>query len=241
MYETLMKREEQLNENRYNDTRLNRGIEYVDNYAQSDFANTYINNYLPAVPYQNDAYTSCESDNINMNVNEYDMYAMNQQANMYAQAPIYQPQNIYDYQQNAYNNVSAQAQTRPTQYYQQQPVYRNMFVPQQNQEETITSYRAPAKAKGKKNKMVYACIAVYFMIIAVCAALILVNVFAGNTSVVASSSAAAIAEEANVAYAVNQTGATVNIAKTEKVIDYSYDTTTNWFDKLCDKIGSKLG
>lgn len=243
MQETLLRREEQANDMRYNDVRLNRGIDYSNYFNQQQDYSMYSNNYLPAAPAQNDVYTSSTSDNINLNINDYNMYAVNQQANMFAQAPLYQQTNYYDYQTNAYNNVSAQASTRPTEYYQPQAVNHNIFRPvHQQQMNEAVSYNAGVQSKPKvKNKMAITLIAVYFLIIAVCAALILVNVFAGASSATVNAVSSAAVQESGSVYTLSSEGNLVEMQKTAKVIDYKYDTSTNWFDKLCDKIGNKLG
>ena len=80
------------------------------------------------------------------------------------------------------------------------------------------------------------------MIIAICAALILINLIAGATgseAVASSVSGEVISSEIN--YIVNEDGSVDSLTTTPKVIEYEYDTSTNWFDRLCDAIGKSLG
>ena len=81
------------------------------------------------------------------------------------------------------------------------------------------------------------------MIVAVCAALIIVNVVAaaGATQATAATVADSVYTSDSVYYTVDEGGNVTEMAKTEQIVDYKYDTTTNWFDRLCDKIGNILG
>ena len=100
----------------------------------------------------------------------------------------------------------------------------------------------PQKSKAK-NKTTKALIAVYFLIVAIAAALIIVNVVAAASAatVTAATVETAAASEDAVYYTVDDNGSISEMAKSEQVVDYVYYTSTNWFDRLCDKIGNILG
>ncbi|MCI7401294.1 MAG: hypothetical protein MSH40_01240 [Christensenella sp.] len=252
MYESLMERENQatrvsqysndryvVNNNGYYDTYGNNRPYYSNNQPIQN-----VTPYRAAPVHQNYYYTKPQSDNINTAVPPQQLSSMVQNtANMFQQAPVYQP-TYEDYQQ--YNNVRVNAQSYPTNMYYQQPVNNvlgNQRIENQNIKE-IQEYEKVAPAtKGKiKNKMTKALIAVYFMIIAICAALILINLIAGATgseAVASSVSGEVISSEIN--YIVNEDGSVDSLTTTPKVIEYEYDTSTNWFDRLCDAIGKSLG
>ncbi len=235
----------------------------VSNYSE-------VPNYTPNIrsTYQvpNDIYMQAPvSDNV-APVNNYEAQYMNQQVNSYQQAPSYQQaQNYQTYANNATYaeptfNAGYQA---PTYNYANtyQPTYttgyqaQNYYAQAQN---NVASYQyssmdqavyapeyekiAPQKSRSK-NKMTKLLIAVYFFIIAVCATLIIVNVVAatGATEVSAATAATAAYSADTVYYTVDQNGNSEVLEKTAKVVDYEYDTTTNWFDGLCDKVGEIFG
>ena len=233
MYESLMERENQatrvsqysndryvVNNNGYYDTYGNNRPYYSNNQPIQN-----VTPYRAAPVHQNYYYTKPQSDNINTAVPPQQLSSMVQNtANMFQQAPVYQ-QTYEDYQQPV-NNVLG-----------------NQRIENQNIKE-IQEYEKVAPAtKGKiKNKMTKALIAVYFMIIAICAALILINLIAGATgseAVASSVSGEVISSEIN--YIVNEDGSVDSLTTTPKVIEYEYDTSTNWFDRLCDAIGKSLG
>ena len=201
-------------------------------------------NRMPSYQPQNDYYTQVQSDNINMNVNAYDMSGMVQQnvAN-YSQAMNYYP---YYNEQQYFNNVSANVETHPTHFYQ--PAQTNDYMyyqaPQMGQINQEYEYEKTVPQKGKiKNKTTKMLIAVYFLIVAIAAALIIVNVVAaaGATTVTAATVEEPAYSVNSVYYTVDSNGNVSEMSKTAQVIDYSYDTSTNWFDRLCDKIGNILG
>ncbi len=201
-------------------------------------------NRMPSYQPQNDYYTQVQSDNINMNVNSYDMSNMVQQnvAN-YSQAMNYYP---YYNEQYYNNNVSANVETHPTSFYQpaQNNDYSYYQAPQMGQINQPYEYEKTVPQKSKaKNKTTKALIAVYFLIVAIAAALIIVNVIAaaGATTVTAETAAEGIYGSDAVYYTVDESGTVTEMAKTEQVVDYKYDTSTNWFDSLCDKLGKFLG
>lgn len=207
-------------------------------------------NRMPSYQPQNDYYTQVQSDNINMNVNPYDMSNMVQQnAVNYTQSmPNYsQAVNYYPYySEQYYNNVSANVETHPTNFYQQAQTNDYMYyqAPQMGQINQEYEYEKTVPQKSKaKNKTTKALIAVYFLVVAIAAALIIVNVIAaaGATTATAATVADTAYSAESVYYTVDENGEVSEMAKTAQVVDYSYDTSTNWFDKLCDKIGSFLG
>ena len=247
---SILDREQQQN------TQFNRPVMrdgYVSLYAQQEQrqaapVQNMTPNRLPSYQPQNDYYMNQQSDNINMHANPYDMYQMVQQnANYYAQsnyAPYYNDQQYY-------NNVSANVETHPTNMYQQAQVQQNDYMyygysaPQMGQvvpENNGYEKTIPQKSKAK-NKTTKALIAVYFLIVAICAALIIVNVVAAASA--ATATAATVETGAynaeSVYYTVDESGNVTQMEKTAQVVDYKYDTSTNWFDKMCDKIGKLLG
>ena len=200
-------------------------------------------NRIPSYQPQNYDYMNVQSDNIDMNINSYDLsQSVQQNAGYYSYYPYYNEQEYL-------NNVSANVETHPTNYYQ--PVQQNTYMdygyayapqvgqvaPQDNGYEKVL----PQKGKAK-NKRTKALIAVYFMIVAICAALIIVNVVAASG---ATATAATVADSVYtsdaVYYTVDENGNVTEMAKTEHIVDYNYDTSTNWFDRMCDKIGNILG
>ena len=201
-------------------------------------------NRMPSYQPQNDYYTNVQSDNIDMGVSAYDMQNMIQHnAAQFAQTYSYNP---YYYEQQYYNNVSANVETHPTNFYQ--PVQTNDYAyyqaPQMGQINQEYEYEKTIPQKSKaKNKTTKALIAVYFLIVAIAAALIIVNVVAAASAatVTAATVETAAASEDAVYYTVDENGAISEMAKSEQVVDYVYDTSTNWFDRLCDKIGNILG
>ena len=240
---------EQVN-NQYNNQFNMRTVGYTSLYSAPRVEEQPVQNMtpnrLPNYQPQNYDYMNVQSDNINMNVNSYDMAQMVQQnAGYYSYYPYYNEQQYL-------NNVSANVQTHPTNYYQQAQLYEyansnsgyaynqpvGQVAPQQNEYERVL----PQKSKAK-NKRTKALIAVYFMIVAVCAALIIVNVVAaaGATQATAATVADSVYTSDSVYYTVDEGGNVTEMAKTEQIVDYKYDTTTNWFDRLCDKIGNILG
>ena len=201
-------------------------------------------NRLPNYQPQNYDYMNVQSDNINMNVNSYDMAQMVQQnANYYSYYPYYNEQQYM-------NNIVANVETHPTNYYQQAQLYEYansgyaysqpvvQAAPQENGYERVLPQKS--KAKNKRTKTL---IAVYFMIVAICAALIIVNVVAaaGTTQATAATVADSIYSSDSVYYTVDENGNVTEMAKTEQIVSYDYDTSTNWFDRLCDNIGNILG
>ena len=201
-------------------------------------------NRMPSYQPQNDYYTSVQSDNIDMNVSAYDMQSMVQHnAAQFAQSYNYNP---YYYEQQYYNNVSANVETHPTNFYQgtQTADYSYYQAPQVGQMAQEFEYEKTLPRKSKaKNKTTKALIAVYFLIVAIAAALIIINVVAAASAATATAATVESAEYTNdaVYYTVNESGVVTEMTKSEQVVDYSYDTSTNWFDRMCDKIGNILG
>ena len=242
---SLLEREQQ--ETRFNRANIRDG--YVSLYArdqqQAAPAQNMTPNYVPNYQPQNDYYMGTQSDNINMNANPYEMYQMVQQnANYYAQS------NYYPYygEQQYYNNVSANVETHPTHFYQQAQQSDSMnygyMAPQMGHVTQDSEYEKTIPHKSKaKNKTTKALIAVYFLIVAICAALIIVNVVAAASAATATAATVESAEYSSEAvyYTVDESGNVTQMEKTAQIVDYKYDTSTNWFDRMCDKIGSLLG
>ena len=200
-------------------------------------------NRMPSYQPQNDYYTNVQSDNIDMNMNGYEMQNMVQHnAAQFAQAYNYNP---YYYEQQYYNNVSANVETHPTHYYQNASTadYSAYQAPQMGQYSQDYEYEKTVPKKSKaKNKTTKALIAVYFLIVAIAAALIIINVFAAaGAATVTAATVENTAANDTVYYTVDAAGNVTEMAASEQVVDYVYDTSTNWFDRLCDKIGNILG
>ena len=122
--------------------------------------------------------------------------------------------------------------------------YMYYQAPQMAQYAQEYEYEKTVPQKSKiKNKTTKALIAVYFVIVAIAAALILVNVIAaaGATTATAASVDAVVSAEDVVFYTMDEAGNVVEMTPSEQVVNYVYDTSTNWFDRLCDKIGNILG
>ena len=199
-------------------------------------------NRMPSYQPQNDYYTQVQSDNINMNVNSYDMYnTIQQDATYFAQGAAYYP---YYNDQQYLNNVSASVETRPSNYYQPVQYNDNMYYQASQMGQINQEYERTIPQKSKtKNKTTKVLIAVYFLVVAIAAALIIVNAIVASgakTATAATVESEAYANDA-IYYTVDENGTVSEMAKTEQVIDYTYDTSTNWFDRLCDKLGSFLG
>lgn len=182
--------------------------------------------------------------------------------------PIYTAQpNEYAHMPYTQQNQGYQAPVAPSAPYQQparMPVDRTYVAPQNNvyvapqnnaYEEENYDYsqmyiqepikvdesfkRVKSTKKKSTNKMAKLMVAVYFFIISVCAALILINIVAG------SSAAKAVENQNNINYTYSEdttyfadkNGEVTEMSLTAPIIDYSYDESTNWFDKMCDTIG----
>lgn len=249
MYESLMERENvQARAAQFtNDRAMSYSNDFSSRYSDRAYMNN-VQNIQNVTPYmanptaQNYYYTNTRSDNINTSIPPQQLSSYVQsQAAMYQQAPVYQP-TYEDYQQQ-YNNVRVNAQSYPTNYYYQQSV-NNAAYAVQNQVQAVEYEKVePAKGKTKvKNKMTKALIAVYFFIIAVCAALILINLIGGASAseAVASSTSSEIVSS-EIQYFENTDGVLIEAETTPQIVDYKYDVSTNWFDKFCDSLGKKLG
>ncbi len=211
---------------------------------------------------QNDVYMRpVTSDNVKP-VNPYENQQVQQNAQVYRQAQTYnQAQSC---QQPTYRSmytapVVPQQQVYTQNYQQQYAGYQTKanYYNQQAYINSAVSYQQPAvkqseyevvapekTAKKPKNKMTKMLIAVYFFIIAVCATLIIINIVAaaGNTTVSASTENEAITYvSGETYYSVAQDGSKAELQNIGLVDTYEYDTTTNWFDVLCDKIGKIFG
>ena len=83
-----------------------------------------------------------------------------------------------------------------------------------------------------KSKML---IAVYFVLVAVIASLIIANVVAfGGASVEAQAPVEAAYNEEAVGMAVKADGSVVEMNEVRYLENYGYETSTNWFDSFCD-------
>jgi FtsZ-interacting cell division protein ZipA len=233
--------------------------------------NRQVPNYTPyrsSHNVQNDVYMRpMSSDNVKP-VNPYENQQVQQNAQVYRQAQSYNQAQSYQqptyrsmytapvvsqqqYQQQAYTNNNYQQQYAGYQtkanYYNQQSYVNSSALTYQQPAVKQSEYEvvAPEKtAKKPKNKMTKMLIAVYFFIIAVCATLIIINIVAaaGNTTVSASTENEAITYvSGETYYSVAQDGTVAELQNIGLVDTYQYDTTTNWFDTLCDKIGKIFG
>lgn len=184
--------------------------------------------------------------------------------NYYAQqggynAPVTYGQPRTDYAQRNYMNPYAQSG------YASPEAYRGSYDNRYGYEGTPANYRydyyAPASyadnsklsmgmdelvkdnVKNKKklhlNTKAKILIALYFVIIAVVATLILVNVIMGsNAAADAQTDTSAYTSEANVYYRASD-GSAMAVGS-EQTAAYEYDTQTNWFDELCDWVGKQV-
>ena len=97
-------------------------------------------------------------------------------------------------------------------------------------------YSAPAQAKKTvrhaKSKFL---IAVYFLLVALIASLVITNVVMFNEEPVVEAETAAETSEEVIFATVTEDGTTESLT-TDRLTGYEYDTTTNWFDRFCDML-----
>lgn len=103
-------------------------------------------------------------------------------------------------------------------------------------------YTQNAKTKktklNTKSKML---IAVYFFIVLVIATMLLVNGATANAQRVSAEDNEAKYNPDAVTYTVDVDGNAVEMEQLAPVVDYSYETETNWFDRMCDKLTDLFG
>ena len=97
-------------------------------------------------------------------------------------------------------------------------------------------YSAPTPAKkGVRHAKSKFLIAVYFLLVALIASLVITNVVMFNEEPVVEAETAAEYSEDVVFSAVTEDGTTESLT-TDRLTGYEYDTTTNWFDEFCDML-----
>lgn len=96
-------------------------------------------------------------------------------------------------------------------------------------------YQTKKREKRTLNAKSKMLIAVYFVLVAVIASLIIANVVAfGGASVEAQAPAEAAYNEEAVGMAVTADGSVVEMSEVKYLENYGYETSTNWFDSFCD-------
>lgn len=97
-------------------------------------------------------------------------------------------------------------------------------------------YSAPAQTKKTvrhaRSKFL---IAVYFLLVALIASLVITNVVMFNEEPVVEAETAAETSEEVIFATVTEDGTTESLT-TDRLTGYEYDTTTNWFDRFCDML-----
>ena len=97
-------------------------------------------------------------------------------------------------------------------------------------------YSAPSQAKKTvrhaRSKFL---IAVYFLLVALIASLVITNVVMFNEEPVVEAETAAETSEEVIFATVTEDGTTESLT-TDRLTGYEYDTTTNWFDRFCDML-----
>ena len=78
-------------------------------------------------------------------------------------------------------------------------------------------------------------IAVYFLLVALIASLVITNVVMFNEEPVVEAETAAETSEEVIFATVTEDGTTESLT-TDRLTGYEYDTTTNWFDRFCDML-----
>ncbi|MEG1608578.1 MAG: hypothetical protein RR348_01785 [Clostridia bacterium] len=155
----------------------------------------------------------------------------------------------YDRQNSGYatqNFSQPQAQNIPQNYQfgytqnDQQQLYTQQNYRVANSQGYGVEYKAQVGKKPKTNIRAKLLIVTYFLIVTVIATLLLVNVFGINNAAAAGElPAQAPIEVSNVAYDAN--GNTLQLEELQPIINYEYETQTNWFDKMCDNITKLFG
>lgn len=219
--------------------KLQDNARFVNNYSRSSsYVQGNVNyNYAPTENFQVEnevRQTANQFANANTSYVQQPTYNYQQEQNGYRMQQN-MPQNNYyqdNYQQVAIQNTYAQ------QNYVQP---RGYFVPETKQD--IYERVVPEKRAKSTNAMAKLMIAVYFFIISVCAALILVNVVSNNSSAnaVNNDQIEYSYNQDALYYAQSEDGSLVEMKLSDNIVDYSYDTSTNWFDKFCDSVGKIFG
>ncbi|MEG2561452.1 MAG: hypothetical protein RSB10_02450 [Clostridia bacterium] len=152
-------------------------------------------------------------------------YANGYRANQNLQRDNYSRQDngYYAQQNNAFDNINYQQN--------QQPKFE------------MATTAAPTKVGQKKglNTKVKLLIGVYFFIVTVIVALLLVNALTVDKPVSASQDELMSYKQEVVNYAVGDDGSVQELKQANTIGDYTFDENTNWFDKMCDKIGAIFG
>ena len=116
--------------------------------------------------------------------------------------------------------------------------YNGYAAPQTTTFEHV-EYQAKKPAKRTLNAKSKMLIAVYFVLVAVIASLIIANVVAfGGGSVEAQAPAEAVYNEETLNMAVTADGSVVEMQEVRYIENYGYEKNTNWFDSFCDWVAS---
>lgn len=100
-------------------------------------------------------------------------------------------------------------------------------------------YETKKRAKRTLNAKSKMLIAVYFVLVAVIASLIIANVVAfGGGSVEAQAPTEATYNEEALNMAVTADGSIVEMSEVRYLEGYEYETSTNWFDSFCDWVAN---
>lgn len=197
-----------------------------------------------------DAYRQSYVDRYENNNGYSDGYQRNYYGEQYNSGAYSQPQYGQD------NGYGAYRETFSNEYvpYQQQQRYQGYDMPansydnvysagmhQQGMQqferyESSSVQKSAKRTLNAKSKML---IAVYFVLVAVIATLIIVNVVAfGNGSVDAQGAPTAELNGEALGMAVAQDGTSVPMQDVSYLENYAYDTSTNWFDNFCDWVSN---
>ena len=93
---------------------------------------------------------------------------------------------------------------------------------------------APAKKTVRHARSKFL-IAVYFLLVALIASLVITNVVMFNEEPIVEAESAAEPNDEAVFSALTEDGTTESLT-TDRLTGYNYDTTTNWFDEFCDML-----
>lgn len=222
--------------------------DFVVNQRQRPIDNRYGTDY--------DCNSYAQSQDYDCDMNSYAQNGYNdsyrQDNAVYGQAqPRYENNDTYgydnrsyygygDYTQN-YNDLSQQNQYQQNAYYN---AYENRTsginqsaYAENNYVQDFDYDNAQVKSGTKTNSKAKMLIAVYFIIVAVIASLIIANVVAfGNGNVNAEPNEVQNYNQEALNMAVLEDGSIVQLQEGTYLESYDYNVQTNWFDKLCDWI-----
>ena len=166
----------------------------------------------------------------------------------------YQPQVEIHYNGTYSNRASQFVNNGFSAMPQQQYTYYNFTVPQ-DQYQTDVQYnqdyrtnqinqisKAPKSRLGKKNvnkDMIKIIVTIMVVALAICGLLIANQFISVNNQAQAEEEVQSIDSEL-LASVVTEEGSMVQTTNVTLIPEYEYETSTNWFDKFCDKLGLKL-